>query len=51
MFGRPHDGIVGGVNIHRTTIFDITQHTGTLKQVNMITGIDNARHIVEILGC
>ena len=50
MLAGAHDRAIECIEIHLVVIFDVAQHTHALKNVNVLAGVDNARHVVQVLG-
>ena len=49
VLGCPHQAAIQRVDVEFAVVDDVPRHAGPLEHVNVLTGIDDARHIVEIL--
>ena len=49
MFARSGDRAIGRVQVHLVVVSNITQHAHALEHVNVLAGIHNTRHVVQVL--
>ena len=49
VLGRSHDYAISGVEIHLVVVEDVPQHASALEHVDMLAGVGDARHVVQVL--